>query len=130
MSRDTDRPKRTLSRWKRWLSLRGYGLVTSALFGATASPLAMRARFERLSWVPRERMQRGRHVLDGGREQPRADETESARGERRRRGGSVGALPAVMNAIIDAFAPLGVKELDMPATGDRVWRAIRTARGG
>jgi len=42
--------------------------------------------------------------------------------------GTVGALPAVMNAIMDALAPLGVKELDMPATGDRVWRAIRKAQ--
>jgi carbon-monoxide dehydrogenase large subunit len=33
-----------------------------------------------------------------------------------------------MNAILDALAPLGVKSLDMPATSDRVWRAIRTAR--
>lgn len=47
-----------MSRWKRWLSLRGYGLVTSALFGARTSPLAMRRRFERLSRVPRERLQR------------------------------------------------------------------------
>ncbi|HEY6862914.1 MAG TPA: xanthine dehydrogenase family protein molybdopterin-binding subunit [Burkholderiales bacterium] len=43
--------------------------------------------------------------------------------------GTVGALPAVMNAIMDALAPVGVKELDMPATPDRVWRAIRSARG-
>jgi carbon-monoxide dehydrogenase large subunit len=42
--------------------------------------------------------------------------------------GAVGALPAVMNAIMDALAPVGVKELDMPATPDRVWRAIRGAR--
>ncbi|MBI2961052.1 MAG: xanthine dehydrogenase family protein [Betaproteobacteria bacterium] len=42
--------------------------------------------------------------------------------------GAVGALPAVMNAIMDALAPLGVKELEMPATPDRVWRAIREAR--
>jgi carbon-monoxide dehydrogenase large subunit len=42
--------------------------------------------------------------------------------------GTVGALPAVMNAIMDALAPLGVKELDMPATSDRVWRALREAR--
>jgi aerobic carbon-monoxide dehydrogenase large subunit len=41
--------------------------------------------------------------------------------------GTVGALPAVMNAILDALAPLGVKSLDMPATADRVWRAIRDA---
>jgi len=47
-----------VSSWKRWLSLRGYGLVTSALFGAATPPLAMRARFERLSRVSRERMQR------------------------------------------------------------------------
>jgi len=72
MSRDTDRPKGTLSRWKRWLSLRGYGLVTSSLFGATSSPVAMRSRFERLSRVPRERMRRkfpklafGDHAVDG-----------------------------------------------------------------
>jgi carbon-monoxide dehydrogenase large subunit len=42
--------------------------------------------------------------------------------------GAVGALPAVMNAIMDALAPVGVKELDMPATPDKVWRAIRDAR--
>ena len=41
--------------------------------------------------------------------------------------GAVGALPAVMNAIIDALAPLGVTQFDMPATPDRVWRAIRAA---
>ena len=43
---------------KRWLSLRGYGLVTSTLFGATTPPLKMRARFERLSRVSRKKMQR------------------------------------------------------------------------
>ena len=42
--------------------------------------------------------------------------------------GTVGALPAVMNAIMDALAPLGVKEFDMPATSDRVWRLIRQAQ--
>ena len=42
--------------------------------------------------------------------------------------GAVGALPVVMNAIMDALAPLGVKELNMPATPDRVWRAIRDGR--
>jgi carbon-monoxide dehydrogenase large subunit len=42
--------------------------------------------------------------------------------------GTVGALPAVMNAVMDALAPLGVKSFDMPATSDRVWRAIRQAR--
>ncbi|HXQ50940.1 MAG TPA: xanthine dehydrogenase family protein molybdopterin-binding subunit [Stellaceae bacterium] len=38
--------------------------------------------------------------------------------------GTVGALPAVMNAIIDALAPLGVADVEMPATDERVWRAI------
>jgi aerobic carbon-monoxide dehydrogenase large subunit len=44
--------------------------------------------------------------------------------------GTVGALPAVMLAIMDALKPLGVTELDMPATGARVWQAINRARGG
>jgi len=43
--------------------------------------------------------------------------------------GTVGALPVVMNAILDALAPLGVRSLDMPATPERVWRAIREASG-
>jgi aerobic carbon-monoxide dehydrogenase large subunit len=41
--------------------------------------------------------------------------------------GTVGALPVVMNAILDALAPLGVKELQMPATPQRVWLAIQAA---
>ena len=43
--------------------------------------------------------------------------------------GTVGALPALMNAVNDALAPLGVRHLDMPVTPERVWRAIRDARG-
>jgi carbon-monoxide dehydrogenase large subunit len=42
--------------------------------------------------------------------------------------GTVGALPAVMNAVMDALALLGVRALDMPASSDRVWRAIQDAR--
>ena len=42
--------------------------------------------------------------------------------------GTVGALPAVMNAVMDALAPLEVRHLDMPATPERVWQAIREAR--
>jgi carbon-monoxide dehydrogenase large subunit len=42
--------------------------------------------------------------------------------------GNVGALPAIMNAVVDALSPLGVQHIDMPATGDRVWRAIQAAR--
>ncbi|PYN72716.1 MAG: carbon monoxide dehydrogenase [Candidatus Rokuibacteriota bacterium] len=43
-------------------------------------------------------------------------------------GGTVGAPGAVIHAILDALAPLGVTHLDMPATPERVWRAIRNAR--
>ena len=39
--------------------------------------------------------------------------------------GVVGALPATMIAILDALAPLGVREMDMPATSDRIWYAIQ-----
>ncbi|HYS48335.1 MAG TPA: xanthine dehydrogenase family protein molybdopterin-binding subunit [Xanthobacteraceae bacterium] len=39
--------------------------------------------------------------------------------------GSVGALPAVANALVDALSPLGVRHIDMPATPERVWRACR-----
>jgi carbon-monoxide dehydrogenase large subunit len=42
--------------------------------------------------------------------------------------GCVGAPPAVMNAVLDALRPLGVRHLDMPATPHRVWQAIQQAR--
>jgi len=38
--------------------------------------------------------------------------------------GTVGALPAVMNAVNDALAPLGIRHLEMPATPERIWQAI------
>jgi carbon-monoxide dehydrogenase large subunit len=44
-------------------------------------------------------------------------------------GGTVAATPAVMNAILDALAPLGVADVAMPATPERIWRAIRAAQG-
>ncbi len=43
--------------------------------------------------------------------------------------GCAGALPSVMNAVIDALSELGVRHIDMPATPERVWRAIRDAEG-
>jgi len=43
-------------------------------------------------------------------------------------GGTTGAPAAVMNAILDALAPCGVTALDMPATPERVWRALARAR--
>ena len=42
--------------------------------------------------------------------------------------GTVGALPAVMNAVMDALGPIGVRQLDMPASSDRVWRAIQDSK--
>jgi aerobic carbon-monoxide dehydrogenase large subunit len=42
--------------------------------------------------------------------------------------GTVGALPAVMNAINDALAPLGIRHFEMPATPERLWRVIRDAQ--
>src|SRR5882762_10350696 len=42
--------------------------------------------------------------------------------------GTVGALPALLNAVNDALAPLGVRHLDMPVTSARVWRAIEDAK--
>jgi carbon-monoxide dehydrogenase large subunit len=43
--------------------------------------------------------------------------------------GAVGAMPAVGNALIDALKPLGIRDLGMPATPERLWRAIRDAQG-
>jgi len=42
--------------------------------------------------------------------------------------GSAGALPSLTNAILDALRPLGVRHLDMPASPERVWRAIQEAK--
>jgi aerobic carbon-monoxide dehydrogenase large subunit len=41
--------------------------------------------------------------------------------------GTIGATPAVQNAIIDAVAHLGVRHIDLPATPQRVWQALREA---
>src|SRR5438093_1097817 len=43
-------------------------------------------------------------------------------------GGTTPALGAVVNAICDALGELGVEHIEMPATSERVWRAIRDAR--
>ncbi|MDB5880328.1 MAG: carbon monoxide dehydrogenase [Ramlibacter sp.] len=39
--------------------------------------------------------------------------------------GAIGSPPAVINAVLDALRPLGVRDLDMPATPHRVWEAMR-----
>jgi len=41
--------------------------------------------------------------------------------------GCAGALPSVMNALIDALSEFGIRHIDMPATPERVWRAIQSA---
>ncbi|MFI5888536.1 xanthine dehydrogenase family protein molybdopterin-binding subunit [Actinoplanes sp. NPDC051513] len=41
--------------------------------------------------------------------------------------GAIAATPAVVNAIVDALRPFGVRDVPMPCTPERVWRAIRTA---
>ncbi|MGF1598342.1 MAG: xanthine dehydrogenase family protein molybdopterin-binding subunit [Acidimicrobiales bacterium] len=43
--------------------------------------------------------------------------------------GTIGATPAVQNAVIDALAHLGVRHIDIPTTPERVWRAIAAAAG-
>ncbi len=43
--------------------------------------------------------------------------------------GTIGSAPAVINAICDALAPLGIHDMAMPATPERVWRSISEARG-
>ena len=44
-------------------------------------------------------------------------------------GGTTPALAAVVNAIVDALSELGVSHIEMPATPERVWRAIKEAQG-
>ena len=43
--------------------------------------------------------------------------------------GTTGSLPAAMNAVLDALRPAGVRRLDVPASAQRVWAAIRLAAG-
>ena len=42
--------------------------------------------------------------------------------------GTVGALPCVANAVVNALSPLGTRHIEMPATPEVVWRAIETAK--
>ena len=44
--------------------------------------------------------------------------------------GTIGAPPAIANAVADALAPLGVESVDMPMTDESVWRAMRDAGAG
>jgi carbon-monoxide dehydrogenase large subunit len=42
--------------------------------------------------------------------------------------GTIGAPPTVINALLDALKPLGVDQIDMPATPMRVWQSIARAK--
>lgn len=44
--------------------------------------------------------------------------------------GTIGATPAVQNAVVDALDHLGVRHVDLPCTSQRVWEAIQAARVG
>ncbi|HTG47995.1 MAG TPA: xanthine dehydrogenase family protein molybdopterin-binding subunit [Actinomycetota bacterium] len=43
--------------------------------------------------------------------------------------GSIGATPAIQNAVVDALSHLGVRHVDLPCSPERVWRALRSADG-
>jgi carbon-monoxide dehydrogenase large subunit len=43
---------------------------------------------------------------------------------------TVGATPAVQNAVVDALRQFGVRHVDLPCTPERVWRALRDAESG
>jgi carbon-monoxide dehydrogenase large subunit len=44
--------------------------------------------------------------------------------------GTIGSTATVVNAIVDALSPLGITDIAMPATPERVWAIIREAREG
>lgn len=44
--------------------------------------------------------------------------------------GTIASTPTVYNAVLDALAPLGVQQIDMPLTSAKVWSAIQDANGG
>jgi carbon-monoxide dehydrogenase large subunit len=39
--------------------------------------------------------------------------------------GTIGATPAIANAVLDALSPLGIRHLDLPLTPEKVWRALQ-----
>jgi carbon-monoxide dehydrogenase large subunit len=44
--------------------------------------------------------------------------------------GSIASSPAVVNAVMDALVPLGIRHIDMPLTPERVWTAIQSHTNG
>ncbi len=43
--------------------------------------------------------------------------------------GTIGASPSIVNAVVDALSPFGVKHLDMPLTPEKIWRTVRAHQG-
>jgi carbon-monoxide dehydrogenase large subunit len=43
---------------------------------------------------------------------------------------TIGSTPAIVNAVLDALAPLGITEIDPPCTPEKVWRAMQRAKAG
>jgi carbon-monoxide dehydrogenase large subunit len=41
--------------------------------------------------------------------------------------GAIASTPAVVNAVVDALRPLGINDIQMPCTPERVWKAIQSA---
>jgi len=44
--------------------------------------------------------------------------------------GCIGAPPAIVNAVLDALAPLGIKTIDMPLKPEKIWALVQPARNG
>jgi carbon-monoxide dehydrogenase large subunit len=45
-------------------------------------------------------------------------------------GGCVASPPAVINAVLDALRPLGIRNIEMPVTPTRLWQVLRSRRAG
>ncbi len=45
-------------------------------------------------------------------------------------GGTIGAPPAIVNAVLDALAPLGIRVIDMPLKPEKIWALVQAARQG
>jgi carbon-monoxide dehydrogenase large subunit len=42
--------------------------------------------------------------------------------------GTIGCSPAVVNSVVDALSPLGVRHIDMPMTPEKVWKILQGER--
>jgi carbon-monoxide dehydrogenase large subunit len=40
--------------------------------------------------------------------------------------GTIGSSPALVNSVVDALSPLGIKHVDMPMTPQRIWNLLQT----